>query len=110
MAKIMEYSVICPLCRTKIVMIVRENPLIVFSCNSCDKNFMVYGGGLYPIRGHFLKEIVDNHRTEECGNILFTRKPGLDEGFITKDKLKDLKDTLDNTFFVDEFLDKLNKS
>jgi len=101
---IFEYSVICPECRTRTVMLVEESELTLFSCNTCGSHFMLKGNRIYKIRDSFLKYIVDNYNTEECGSILFTRKTHKTEEYITDEKIEGLKTALDNSFFVEDFL------
>ena len=100
-----EYAVICPECRTKTVMVVADTGLTLFTCGHCKTHILLAAGKMYPIRDAFYQKILKEHRTEECGSIVFTRKASKkSEEFITKDKIEDLKKTLDNTFFVDDFL------
>ena len=104
---IFEYSVICPECRTKTVMVIVESELTLFTCSHCDNRIILYKNNLYKIREAFFKNIVENYRTEECGSVIFTRKPRETDEYITKEKLDDLKKTLDSTFFVEDFLKNL---
>ena len=104
---IFEYSVVCPECKTKTVMVIVESDLTLFTCSSCKQHIMLFKNSLYKIRDEFLKEIIAKYSTEECGSVVFTRKSQESEEYITKDKLEDLKKTLDNTFFIDDFLDNL---
>ena len=101
---IYEYSVICPECKTKTVMVIVESNLTLFTCSCCQNHIMLFKSALYPIRDAFLKEIISKYSTEECGSIIFTRKSRESEEYITKEKLDSLKKTLDSTFFIDEFL------
>lgn len=104
---IFEYSIICPECKTKTVMVVSDTGLTLFTCGVCKSHIMLYSGRMYPIRDVFYHKILRDYRTEECGSVVFTRKSKKSEDYITNDKIKDLKKTLDNTFFVDDFLKEL---
>jgi Zn-finger nucleic acid-binding protein len=104
---IFEYSVICPECKTKSVMVVADTGLTIYTCGHCSSNIMLYGNKLYTLREEFLRDIIENYSTEECGSIVFTRKHRDTEEFITKDKIDDLKKRLKDTFFIEDFLKNL---
>ena len=104
---IYEYSVICPECKTKSVMVIEETDVTLFKCACCKQYIMLYKNSLHKIRGDFLEHILREHSTEECGYIVFTRRSSESEEYITKDKLKDLKATLKDTFYIEDFLKNL---
>jgi hypothetical protein len=104
---IYEYAIMCPECKAKTVMVIADTGLTLFTCNSCENNVMLYNSKLYKIRKNFLKNILDNYRTENCGNIIFTRKANNSSDFITEDKIRDLKKELDKTIYIEDFLKNL---
>lgn len=99
-----EYSVICPECRTKTVLVIVDTGLTLFSCGSCTSNIMLYKNKLFTLRKNFLESILKNYRLEECGKVVYTRKPKGPSEFITAEKISDLKKKLDESFYLEDFL------
>jgi hypothetical protein len=104
---IYEYAVVCPECRSKTVLVITETVCTLFTCSHCRSNIMLYKGSLHKIRDSFLKTIIKDYRTEECGTVIFTRKAKNSSEYITEDKIKVLKDTLNNSFYIEDFLKNL---
>jgi len=106
-SEILEFSLICPVCKTKTVLVSSDVEPIIFNCDQCLSHIMLCDDTLYPIRSEFLQSVLEKHRFEECGGVIFIRKSTESSAFITNEKLADLKETLKRTFFVEDFLKNL---
>ena len=99
-----EYSVVCPVCKAKTVLVINGSNLILFTCSNCASNIMLYKDKLFTLRDSFLRSIMDNYPLEECGKVVFIRKPKESSGFLTKERIAALKEKIDESLYLEDFL------
>lgn len=105
--QIFEYLIKCPNCLSETRLLAEESNPLIFHCHGCERGVVVHGNVVYTVSQDFLEGLLNRFRSKPCGRLIAARLSEDSEQLITKRRIEQMQNLLDQSKDVSEFIKKI---
>lgn len=102
-----EYLIKCPRCHSETRLVAEESNPLIFCCRGCSRSIVVHNNAVFTVSEDYVLKLVRRYKAKACGRILASKVSEDAKKEITRDRIKELHNLLEDPMDVRDFIKKI---